>query len=229
MGPLLSLLMAVTADQGIYRVERTAAETERLLAGNDDDWRPAARLSFGPSSYRTGFRALWGGAGLYLRFDVVDPDPWHTMTKRDQHLWEEEVVEIFLDLDGSGTNYAEIELSPANVVCDVRMVRASPEKEMDLAFDLAGLESRVVRRAETGWTGTMFVPWMGFRPLPSAANVFLPPKGGDRWRFNVYRIERPNGRKKPREGAIFSSWSPTGEDSFHVPRAFQIFEFARKP
>ena len=226
MGLLLSLLLAVAADQGIYRVEATVAETDRLLAGNDDDWRAAGRLSFGPSMYRTGFRALWNDTGLYLRFDVLDPDPWHTMTKRDQHLWEEEVVEIFLDLDGSGTNYAEIELSPANVVCDVRMVRVSPEREGDLAFDLAGLQSRVVPRDGSGWTGTMFVHWTGFRPLPSAASVSLPPKPGDRWRFNVYRIERPSGRKKPREGAIFASWSPTGEDSFHVPQSFQIFEFA---
>jgi hypothetical protein len=227
MSLLLSILWVVAAEQGLYRVERTAAETERLLAGSDDDWGVASRLSFGPSRYRTGFRALWSGAGLYLRFDVVDPEPWHTMTKRDQHLWEEEVVEIFLDLDGSGTHYAEIELSPANVVCDVRMVRASPDKEMDLAFDLAGLQSRVVRTKDLGWTGVMFVPWDGFRPLPSAANVALPPMPGDRWRFNVYRIERPNGKKAPQEGAIFSSWSPTGEDSFHVPPSFQNFEFAR--
>ncbi len=223
----ISLLLAVTSGEGIYRVESTAAETERLLAGNDDDWRASGRLSFGPSTYRTSFRALWSSTGLYLRFDVVDPDPWHTMTKRDQHLWEEEVVEIFLDLDGSGTNYAEIELSPANVVCDVRMVRTVPDREGDLAFDLAGLESRVVRRAETGWTGTIFVPWTGFRPLPSAANVSLPPKPGDRWKFNVYRIERPNGRKRPQDGVVFASWSPTGEGSFHVPQSFEIFEFAR--
>ena len=72
----------------------------------------------------------------------------------------------------------------------------------------------------------MFVPWSGFRPLPSAANVYLPPKPGDRWRFNVYRIERPQGAKKPAEGAIFASWSPTGQESFHVPQSFQLFEFA---
>jgi hypothetical protein len=220
------LALALSAAEGVYRVEATAAETERLLTG-DEEWRPAGRLSFGPSSYRTHFRALWSGAGIYLRFDVVDPDPWHTMTKRDQHLWEEEVVEIFLDLDGSGTHYAEIELSPANVVSDVRMIRASPDKEMDLAFDLEGLRSRVVLRKDSGWTGVLFVPWEAFRPLPSARNVSLPPKAGDRFRFNLYRIERPGGRKRPAEGAIFASWSPTGEDSFHVPSSFQTLEFAR--
>ncbi len=227
MSVLLGWVMAAILVEGAYRVEGSAAETARLLAGGDDEWRSAERISFGPAAYRTSFRALWSDAGLHLRFDVTDPDAWSTMTKRDQHLWEEEVVEIFLDLDGSGTHYAEIELSPANVVCDVRMVRASPDKEMDLAFNLVGLESRVARRPGQGWTGVIYVPWTAFRPLPSAANVSLPPKPLDRWRFNVYRIERPGGRKKPGEGAIFASWSPTGEESFHVPRSFQAIEFAR--
>jgi hypothetical protein len=227
MSPLL-LITALFAAEGVYRVEATTAEKGSLLAADDDQWRPAGKLSYGPSAYRTGFRALWSGAGLHLRFDVVDPDPWNTMKKRDQHLWEEEVVEIFLDLDGSGTNYAEIELSPANVVCDVRMIRTSPSREGDLEFDLEGLESRVLRREKAGWMGVMFVPWAAFRPLPSASNVSLPPKPGERWRFNVYRIERPNGAKKPREGVIFSSWAPTGEESFHVPESFQVFEFAQR-
>ena len=225
MSLLLVLALAAVPAEGVYVVAGTAAPAERLLEGNDDDWRPSVRLSSGPAEYRTAFRALWSAEGLYLRFDVVDPEPWHTMTKRDQHLWEEEVVEIFLDLDHSGTHYAEIELSPANVLCDVRMVRTVPEREGDLAFNLEGLRSRVVPRPSTGWTGLIFVPWAGLRPLPSAAAVSLPPKPGDRWRFNVYRIERPGGKKSPEKGAVFSSWSPTGEDSFHVPASFQLFEF----
>jgi hypothetical protein len=225
MSLLILLALWAMPAEGIYVVEATEAETGALLAGNDDDWRKAGRLSFGASPYRTAFRALWSSAGLHLRFDVDDPDSWHTMTKQDQRLWEEEVVEIFLDLDHSGTHYAEIELSPGNVLCDVRMVRGDPDKEMDLAFDLEGLESRVVRRPSSGWTGLLFVPWTAFRPLASAAEVSLPPKPGERWRFNVYRIERPGGKKSPEKGAIFSAWSPTGEDSFHVPASFQLFEF----
>ncbi len=61
------------------------------------------------------------------------------MTRRDEHLWEEEVVEIFLDPNRSGRDYYELEISPANVVCDVRMVSPSPHKEMDIAWNLAGL------------------------------------------------------------------------------------------
>lgn len=217
------LLLTVLAAEGVYRVEPTGAGRERLLKGSDEDWRAAGRLAFGPGEYRTGFRALWDQDGLYLRFDVTDPSPWHTMKKRDDAIWNEEVVEIFLDLDGSGTHYAEVELSPANVVCDVRMIRGMPAKEMDLAFDIQGLESRVLSHAK-GWTGLLYLPWNGLRRLPSATGISLPPKPQDRWRFNVYRIERPAGPKRPEDGVIYAAWSPTGE-SFHEPAAFQFLEF----
>ena len=182
-------------------------------------------ISWGPAAYRTSFRALWTDDGLYLRFDAADREPWHTMEKRDDPLWDEEVVEIFLDIDGSGTHYAEVELSPANVVCDVRMIRASPDKRMDLAWELVGLSTRVLPR-EDGWTGLLFLPFDGLSSLPSARNVSMPPVKGDTWRFNVYRIERPGGPGAPNEGALFSAYSPTGSASFHVPASFQGFVFA---
>jgi len=196
-----------------------------LLPGDDARWIGADRIAWGPASYRTSFRALWSADGLYLRFDATDPRPWHTLTTRDDALWDEEVVEIFLDLDGSGTHYAEIELSPANVVTDVRMLRGSPDKEMDLSWDFEGLTSEV-RPAEKGWIGCLFLPWDGFRSLPSAHEVSLPPVAGDRWRFNVYRIERPGGPKAPERDVVFASFSPTESPSFHVPASFQGFVFS---
>ena len=211
--------------EGSYYVRPTTAPADSLLVTDESHWRQADRLSWGPSAYRTSFRALWNGDGLYLRFDVSDRDPWHTMGNRDDPIWNEEVVEIFLDLDGSGTHYAEVELSPANVACDVRMVRASPDKEMDLEWDLAGLSTWVVPGAD-GWSGLLMLPWDGFASLPSAQNISLPPERGDQWRFNVYRIERPGGPSAPNEGVVFAPYSPTGDPSFHVPASFQGFVFA---
>src|SRR6185295_19871768 len=99
-------------------------------------------IAWGPAPYETRFRALWTDEGLFLRYDVDDPKPWHTMTRRDEHLWEEEVVEVFLDVDRSGKDYAEFEISPANVLCDVRMVSPSPDKKYDLTWNMAGIETR---------------------------------------------------------------------------------------
>jgi len=213
-----------------YRVARARTEVQSLLGADDAAWAAAQTIAWGPAPYETRFRALWGEAGLLLRFDAADPSSWHTMTKRDEHLWEEEVVEIFLDIDRSGRDYAEIEISPGNVVCDVRMVSPWPNKQMDLSWNLQGLETRVRMSKDsggkvTGWTVTALLPWSGFRSLPSSKNVALPPKPGDSWRFNVFRIERPGGPSAPAKEAVEAAWSKPPGESFHVPEAFRSFVF----
>ena len=211
-----------------YHVMRSAAPQAALLAADEDAWTPAAGADYGEPPWGTRFRALWRAEGLALRFDVQDDRPWHTMTRRDDHLWEEEVVEIFLDPGGQGRDYYELEISPANVVCDLVVRTPWPQLHSDPAWDLAGLETRVLplRAAGAGpgsWTATAWLPWHGFRHLPTPAR--LPPEAGDRWRVNVYRIKRPHGPERPAERVVYSALAPTGGPSFHVPAVFRAFEF----
>ena len=218
------------ADAPAYAVASTTAEAGTLLAADETAWSGVSAIAWGPAPYETRFRALWSPAGLVVRFDADDPSPWHTMTRRDEHLWEEEVVEIFLDPDRSGRDYYELEINPGNAVCDLRMIQASPWKG-DFEWDLAGLETRVHTRKDaagrtTGWTATALLPWPGLRPLPSAAKVAVPPRPGDRWRFNVFRVERPGGPKAPQKDGVSAAWSPPAGRSFHEPAAFRDLVFA---
>ena len=223
-------LLAATAAAPSYEASRTAAARPALLAADETAWAGASSVEWGPAAYRTRFRAVWTGEGLFLRFDATDPAPWHTMTRRDEHLWDEEVVEIFLDPDRSGRDYYELEINPANVVCDLRMISPWPDKKGDIDWNLAGLETRVVTTKDgalkaTGWTATALLPWSGLRSLPSAAKVAVPPRAGDRWRFNVFRIKRPGGPKAPEKGAVFAAWSPPSVESFHDVGAFRDIVF----
>jgi hypothetical protein len=230
-----ALLFALLAAAAVgpargYEVARTTAPAPSLLGAEEAAWLGAHAVNWGPAPYETRFRALWSNAGLFLRFDATDPSPWHTMTRRDEHLWDEEVVEIFLDPDRSGRDYYELEINPANVVCDLRMIAPWPDKKGDIDWNLAGLETRVLARknaaGETlGWTATAFLPWTGLRALPSAGRVALPPKNGDRWRFNVFRIERPGGKASPEQDAVFAAWSPPSVKSFHDAGAFRDLVF----
>jgi hypothetical protein len=213
-----------------YEVARTSAAPAALLDADAKAWSTAPTIEWGPARYSTRFRALWADRALYVRFDSVDPDPWHTMTTRDAHLWEEEVIEIFLDPAQQGFNYFELEINPVNVVCDVRMLSAYPNVKSDLAWDHAGLETRVsplrdAGGATIGWTATASIPWEGFRSLPLPERIALPPKSGDAWHFNVYRIKRPGGPANPKENVLLAAWSPTGTPSFHTPSAFRTFTF----
>lgn len=206
-----------------YHVNATTAGHELLMSGASDRWGEAERISWGPCQYSTGFAALWAPAGLYVRFDAVDDSPWFTMKNRDDHLWEEEVVEIFVDPAHAGRQYAEIEINPGNVVCDVLMREAWPNQQSDLSWNFPGLETRVAPLEGTrgGWMALAFMPWSGFATLPGTERVQLPPAPGDRWRFNVFRIKRPGGAAAPAAGAIFAAWSPPRGPSFHDSERFR--------
>ena len=56
-------------------------------------------------------------------FEMVDPDVWSTFTERDGQIYQHEVVEIFIDPDGDGLNYAEIEVNPLNTIFDLLLSR----------------------------------------------------------------------------------------------------------
>jgi cellulose/xylan binding protein with CBM9 domain len=220
---------ALAADKPSYTVVPTKAERAALMAADEAAWATATPITWGPDAYSTRFRAAWSDDGLSLRFDATDPSPWHTMTRRDEHIWDEEVVEIFIDPDRSGHDYYELEVNPVNVVCDLRMIAAWPDKKGDIDWNLEGLETAVHPLAGAGnakgWTVTAFLPWKGLRVLPSATHVALPPKPGDAWRFNVFRIKRPGGPKAPEKDAVFAAWSPPSGPSFHDPGAFRDLVF----
>ena len=56
-------------------------------------------LDGAPGSYETEARALYDDTFLYFSFRCRDDNIWATFKTRDQHLWEEEVVEVFLQAD----------------------------------------------------------------------------------------------------------------------------------
>jgi uncharacterized sulfatase len=221
-------LRAIDGETPRYVVARTRASSQSLLAASEGAWAPAQRVTWGPEAIATSFRALWTSEGLALRYDVTDPSPWHTLTRRDEQLWNEEVVELFLDVGATGGSYAEIEWNPVNAVVDLWVDR--PENRFDKEWNAVGLESRVRPRKgaagrTTGWTVSAVLPWTALA-AKAPPGTSLPPKPGDRWRFNVFRIERPGGPKDPDTGAQYLAWSPTGNRSFHVPLAFREMVFA---
>ena len=207
----------------------TDADAGDLLRADASEWARAPAAPWGPAPYRARFRALWSAAGLHLRFDADDDAPWFTMSERDAPIWEEEVVEIFLDPVGDG-RYVEVEVNPAGVVCDLRRLGPGesgsdeipvPAGVMDRGFDVAGLEVSVTE-SNDGWTATAFLPWRGL-------DLEAPPRPGTTMAFNVFRIKRPGGPEAPAEGAVFAAWSPTGGPSFHAPDAFRPLRLLPAP
>ncbi len=173
-----------------------------------------------PTKFPTEAAIVWDDTHLYIAFDSTDPDPWGTMKNRDDRLWEEEVVEVFLDPDGDGLNYAELEVSPNNVVVDLLIPRPKSDVNEALRWNIEGLQTAVGRR-DGGWITEIAIPWKSL----AAAGATAAPVPGARWRVGLYRIKRPRGVTGADE---FLAWSLTRpERGFHDPERFGYVQFVR--
>ncbi|GHG74131.1 carbohydrate-binding family 9-like protein [Comamonas sp. JC664] len=194
---------------------------------DDAAWKQASpvvlRRSFDGSAarLRTEARLVHDGTSLYVAFDVEDPDVWGTLRKRDDPIYEEEVVEVFLDANADGRTYNELQVSPHNVIFDAYF--PARRQGMDTSWD-SGMKSAVKVRGtlddpsdrDEGWTVEMQIPFDRLAEVPN-----IPPKPGDRWRFNLYRLEHHDRRTV--EG---QSFSPLFVGDFHaLPRfGWLVFE-----
>lgn len=148
---------------------------------------------------------------LHVRFECEDAQPWATITRRDGPLYQEEVVEVFIDPFGDLECYFEIEVNPLNTLLDLMLRRVVKGWRKELAWQCEGLETSACVGA-TGWTAALAIPF--------ASLVSQPPSPGSIWRANFLRIDRPPGF--PRE---LSAWSPTLRNTFHDPDRFGYLEF----
>ena len=132
-------------------------------------------VSGGPPQQATRVRVAWSEVELRVLFHAEDTHAWATLTERDAPLWEEEVVEVFLDPVGDLESYFEIEVNPLNAVLDLVLRRNRSGYVMDFAWRCEGLRTAVVK-TDGAWTAELAIP---FRSL-----VAEPPQAGDCWRVN---------------------------------------------
>lgn len=228
---LLCLPLAATA-LPVYICPKVAVPP--AIDGKLDDgaWTHAPVVTFvrsqdgKPATKLTKAWMCWDDENLYISFDCVDSDVWGTLTKRDDPIYGQEVVEFFLAPSCDLQRYYEFEVSPRNVIFDAIIVnttgRAPDSSKTDVAWTCKDLRTAVIvdgtldnrNDVDRGWTAEVAIP---FASLDRAA-----PKPGERWRANLYRIDLS---PPPIE---FQAWSPTLIDpaNFHVPARFGTVLFS---
>lgn len=195
-----------------------------LVAGFTDALQPERS-----TKQPTTAKLMWDDRYLYIAFDCADSDIWSTITKHDGPLCTEDVVEVFVDPEGQGRHYWEIEVSPRNVVTDLMIPRGGAQGWSGnlLRYDVMGiltgvgvigtLDNRADR--DERWSVEMAIPWSDF----AGRRVNVPPRDGDSWRLNLFRIDHPG----PTEAeAQYLSWSKS-PGVFHEPRNFGVVTFRR--
>jgi hypothetical protein len=197
-----------------------------LIDGTLDDpvWRKAKAVRLLRNQdgalprFATIARLLWDAQCLYVGFECEDTRIYATLTERDAPLWEQEVVEVFVDANCDRIGYVEIEVSPLNTLLDLYVLNRPPRPFRGLFdWDSVGMrhavrvdgDARDPDSVDRGWSVEMALPWADFATAPHQ-----PPRVGDVWRLNLYRIDRYQGQQE------LYAWSPTLCETFHVPQRF---------
>jgi len=228
-GPILADGGGPVSSSPEARVERPSYDVARTRApiqvdGRLDDpaWQAAEPFAFfknadgspPPAALATTAKALYDDTFIYFAFDSADTNAWSTRDRRDDHLWEEEVVEVFIQADPTHPSYIELEVNPLGAMIDIFLIDV--RKPIPYAsWNSAGLRWAVHvdgtvdgRPGDRGWSCEMALPLEDVVTAPH-----IPPRPGDRWRANLYRVER-----RPERANL--AWSPTLVGDFHRPDRF---------
>jgi hypothetical protein len=197
---------------------------------DDEVWKlaPAVNLTTSfdgkPVTRKTTARVLYDDKFLYVSFECEDPDVWGTLLKKDDSIYNEDAVEIFVDANGDGATYNELQVSPHNTNFDAAFVARRSNLEEAMKWE-SGMKSAVTVQGtidndadkDQGWIAEFSVPLDKLYDVPR-----LPPQKGDKWRFNLYRLEHLV-RRQQIEGQSFSPLF--AGDFHHLPRfGWLVFE-----
>lgn len=203
-----------------------------VIDGKLDDavWASAKEVALtrsfdgGPVSRKTTFRMLWDDENIYVAFRAEDPDVWGSLKNKDDPIYNEDVVEVFLDADADGRTYNELQVSPHNVNFDASFTARRSDLAEAMKWE-SGMKTAVFVKGTLDDDGDTDEYWSAEMQIPIAKLNALPkpvPQKGDRWRFNAYRLEHI-ARRSNIEG---QSFSPLFVGDFHaLPRfGWLVFE-----
>jgi hypothetical protein len=186
-------------------------------------WEPLALRPGGSQTYQTRVKVLYSAKGLYVLMDAADGILTATMKEDFLDLWNEDVFEFFLWTDERHSVYFEYEISPLGFELPILIPNFDgkflgwqpwhydgPRKTRKATSILGGPKQAGAKIS--GWRAEVFVPFDLLAPLGN-----VPPKPGNRWRANFYRIDY-DGKQTSWD------WARVGP-SFHEFRKFGTLLF----
>ena len=217
LGLLCLQPLTSSAQVPTYRVARRSSPIRIDGKLNETMWQKTElvgdfvnNLDGSKSAYKTEARILYDDNFIYFAFRCVDDNIWATMKRRDEHLWNEEVVEVFLQADPNQPSYIELEVNPLGTMLDLYMLATRKPLHYEswnsekLRWGVHVTGTVDGKPGDREWTAEIALPMEDIVTAPHR-----PPQPGDRWRMNLYRVEQ-----KPDVAGL--AWSPTLQDDFHV-------------
>ena len=225
-------------DVANYSVKRTTGLMTIDGKLDEDDWLRAEEAPLKDAGtgldvpLKTTVRLLWNDTYLYIAFYGEDNDAWATHTHDDENLWEEEVFEIFIDPENKGHTYYEININPINKIVDLFILNGGKKRkgrfENTKKWNFSDLKHGVYVKgdgrnegtSDSFWTAELAIP---FEEMWTADQT--PPRPGDMWRMNFFRIER--GKSDVKDDDWEAAFSFPKGLGFHIPWMFGNIYFIK--
>lgn len=189
-------------DPGLYSIPY--ASVKPAVDGNPDDpaWKNAWTWdklypfnSIDAAGPGTVFKMLWDEDYLYVAFDCVDPDIIAPDRERDEAVFSDDCVEIFILPDFRFRAYWEIVIAPNGCIFDATHTKDIGKwgGSADPAQDMKGLKHvqqvrgtlNMSEDTDEGYTVQMAIP---FDELPGYTRS--PARSGDKLYFMLIRLDR---------------------------------------
>jgi hypothetical protein len=159
------------------------------------------------TNLQTIVKACWNSEFVYFRFECEDDHIVANYQWRDEPLYLEDVIEVFIDEVGDGRQYQEYEVSPHNVLFDAMVANDLAGTIIpDEKWNAAGIVTTVEKIGDKNYVYSIKIPTVNFS---------IPIQAGLAWSVNFYRID-----DDPQGNRHYWAWSPTGKINFHIPSSF---------
>ena len=194
--------------------------------------------------YQTTAKMLWDDNYLYVAAKLDDPHVWADLTERDAVVFYNNDFEVFIDPDGDGQNYFEIEVNALANVFDLSITRPyrSPHGTfVQFQWNCPGLQVATqvqgtlndASDTDEGWTVEMAIPRKAL--ANDFGNVL---QAGKTLRLGFSRVEwqyevDANGkysRKRNADGKYLPednwTWGATGQIAMHMPERWGYLQLS---
>ena len=218
-----------------YVCYRTADKLKIDGKLEENSWKQAAPTApfvdisgegFAKPIYDTHAKMLWDDDYFYVGAVLQEKDIIARLTQRDTIIYRDNDFEVFIDPEGDGHNYFEIENNARGVIFDLMLDKAyrSNGKFM-IQWDCPGLKLAVHCIGTLNKSKDQDKQWSVEMAIPHKAltmDFTNPLKAGNTWRVNFSRVQwlKAGG---PEENWV---WSPTGKIDMHMPDRWGFVSFS---
>jgi len=195
--------------------------------------------------HETKVKILWDDEYLYIGAEIQEDHLWATYDKQDMVIFQENNFEIFVDPDGDGQNYLELEINALDTHWDLVLTKPYRDEGVALSsFDIKGLKKGVkkygtinkVTDRDQRWTLEIAIPLSILSEISGLKSLG---KEDDAMKMNFSRVEwdrliidgkyvkmkDDNGKIKPANNWV---WSPQASKTMHQPETWGIVVLSKK-